>query len=93
MYFYFHSPKGKIVFLPVESEPLPRGIQALSPLACPCNRVHRLSKRPLSSIPTGKVNRFLAGFGHFPLGESVQPCPQALQAAILWYSLVFPPGK
>ena len=75
----WHSYRG--------SEPLPRGIRALSPLVGPHNRGHRLSRRLSSGIPTGEVNRFYGESGHFPPGGSAQSGLQALQAAVLRHSL------
>ena len=70
-----------------ESEPLSRGIRALSPLAGPRSRDYRLSRRLSSGIPSGKVNCFHGESGHFPSGGSAQSGLQAIQAAVLRHSL------
>ena len=83
----WHSYRG--------SEPLPRGIRALSPLVGPHNRGHRLSRRLSSGIPTGEVNRFYGESGHFPPGGFAQPghgSSRRLSSGIPC-PLAFPPGK
>ena len=69
-----------------ESEPLPRGIRALPPLACQPDRPHSISRRLSPGIPSGKVNRFHGESGHFPPWRVRATGPRVLQASVLWHS-------